>query len=77
MEDVDIDQFNRQKRMALSIITDPHDGPVNRFVMVARAIELARKGELGPVRVDRVPSDPVANALDQALEDGEFPGSGA
>ncbi len=63
--------FDEKKREALSKITNPHDGPVTRFVMVARAIRLARQ-----TGTTTVGADPIAEALDEALEQ-EWPHSGA
>jgi hypothetical protein len=54
--------YEAAKEEALDYILDTCDGPVTPFVVMARAVELARKA--GP---HQGCDDPVANALDEAL----------
>lgn len=56
--------FTAQLNKAKADIAHTTDGPVDQFVMIARAIELARNNEYKPVGVDC----PIANALFELLQ---------
>lgn len=63
---MNIDQrsFTAELKKAKADIGHTTDGPVDQFVMIARAIELARNNQYKPVGVDC----PIANALCELLE---------
>lgn len=53
-------------------IVDRTDGPLTAYVMIARAVDLARLPHFAPVKRGTLGSydcDPVSNALDRALRD--------
>lgn len=55
--------FTTELEKAKADIAHNTDGPVDQFVMIARAIELARTNKYKPVGVDC----PIANALFELL----------
>ena len=66
------EEFKRLVREAESDMTYSHDGPITQFVLIGRAVELARNGrydigdkDLASMNV----SDIVAEALDNLLNE--------
>jgi hypothetical protein len=57
-----VETYGGAKARALRVLLSGNDGPVTAFVVMARAVRLARAA--GPF--DGV-DDPIANALDEAL----------
>lgn len=56
--------FTVELKKAKADIAHTTDGPVDQFVMIARAIELARNNQYKPIGVDC----PIANALFELLD---------
>lgn len=60
------DLYAEAEQSAYKAITHGCDGPVTAFVVMSRAVALARSGRCP--KVAGVSHDPISNALDRALE---------
>lgn len=63
MTDAEWAEFSKRKKLAIEDITYPHEGPVTDFVMMYRAIELARAGKYPLMGI----YDPVVEALHECV----------
>lgn len=71
MIECNYDKFKRLVKEAESDLTYPHDGPVTKFVMIGRAIDLVRAGKYDMKGHDLASLgevDVITEALDSVLE---------
>lgn len=63
-DEIDAATFDAHVADCIDLLTDPNDGPVTSFVVIARAIEMARQDRFD---AQTGVSDVISNALDAIL----------